>query len=148
MKLKKLIVTSLLVFTFLTVNAVSPEIANMVTGNQTTSIAYARSRSSSSGFKSGGFTSGTSKSSGYKSGSFKSGSSLFGGSSSTNKSGSYKSYSSRSFIPIPIPFFTHHYYGSSLAGGIFSAYLFGKLIKLLLIIFVIYIIYRFLRRRR
>lgn len=167
MNKKKLLLTVLLTFTFLWTNVLGDEISNLLNKNTSYSIAYAKPKSSSGGFKSGSFKSSGSSSGGFKSGSFspssgsgssggfksgsfsntKKGTSSFGGNNSSTYSGSK---TRRSFLPIPIPIPWGHgtSFGPRFFGfgyGLFSM-IWGLIKFIIIMALIIYIIRRFRRR--
>jgi hypothetical protein len=172
MKVKRLILTGVILFAFLFTNVYT---GNFFYGTGLNSTVYAAennssgqytllstksSRSTSSGIRSGSFKSSSSGSStgGYKSGTFKSsGSTKSSGSGSSNyksgdfsKSKSASSYSSssssrRTYVPIPIPWGGFHPFGY---GGVRVFHPISSIFKIIIIIFVIYLILKIINKRR
>lgn len=144
MKRKKLVSIVLMVFIFLSVNIVGPDITRHIRGEKSYTVALAAApKSSSGGFRSGSFKS----SGGFSSGGFKSGS-FFNSKRSSSWSGgnSWSSGSSRrSWIPIPIPWHFGGSYGFNPFFFLFGSL--GSLIRLIIIVAVIYYIVRRFRRR-
>ncbi|PJI08042.1 amino acid permease [Clostridium sp. CT7] len=147
-KRKNIVACFLFIFMFFTANIFIP--SNIKDYTLQNNIVYASPRG---GFHSGSFSSHSSSSSGgFKSGSFSnshssssksSKSGLFGGSSNKGSSSSYSQ--KRSYIPIPIPIFGHHYYGGSYGMGSFFVF---RIIKFILFIIVVIFIYRFIKKMR
>lgn len=165
---RRFIITLVLAFLFISVDVITPSLLSSFTADRHSNIVYAKSttksKSSSSGFKSGSFSSpkssgSSSSSSKSSSGGFKSG--IFStpksssGSSSSKSSGSSSSSSSsgsstkRSILPIPIPIpwgSSHSYYGSPSYG--YSGGFFSSIFRTILIIIVIVIIYKIIKNIR
>lgn len=143
MKRKRIISIVLMIFMFLTVNFVRPDITKLIRGEKSQIVALAAGpRSSSGGFKSGSFKS----SGGFGSGGFKSGS-FFNSKGSSWTGGNSWSWnnSRRSWIPIPIPWSTRGGYGFSPFSFLFGAI--RSIVRLIIIAAVIYFIVRSFRRR-
>lgn len=144
MKRKRLVSIALMVFMFLSINLVGPDMTRLIRGEKSYTVALAAApRSSSGGFKSGSFKS----SGGFSSGGFKSGSFFNSKKSNSWSSGSSWSWfsgrSSRSWFPIP--------WNIGRGYGFSPMYfLFGSLrsiIRLIIIVAVIYYIVKRFRRR-
>ncbi|MCR3761006.1 amino acid permease [Clostridium felsineum] len=149
-KRKNLISLFLFVLIFLSTNLFVPiNINNYVSKNITYNTVYASPRG---GFHSGSFSSHSSSSSssgGFKSGSFSNSHSSSSSSSKSSGSGffggsSHSSSSKRTYVPIPIPFFGHSYYGRGYSSFFFIPFL----IKFILFVIVVVFIYKFLKNRR
>lgn len=140
MNRKRLISIVLMMFMFLSVNLVGPDITRLIRGEKSYTVALAAApRGSSGGFKSGSFKSfGGFSSGGFKSGSF-----------SNSKKSSPWSWSNgssrRSWIPIPMPWNFGRSYGFSPFYFLFGSL--GTIIRLIIIGAVIYFIVKNLRRR-
>lgn len=144
MKRKKLISTVLMVFMFLSVNIIGPDMTRLIGGEKSYTVALAAApRSSSGGFKSGSFKS----SGGFSSGGFKSGNFFNSKKSSSWTSGNSWSWSSRSSRRtwIPIPWNIGRSFGFSPFYLLFGSV--RSIIRLIIIVAVIYYIVRLLKRR-
>jgi uncharacterized membrane protein len=160
---KRFILCFILALLFLSTNVINIGLFTITARNNAPTTAYAAgSRSSGGGFKSSSFsstksmpkstTSGSkSSSSGFKSGGFsKTKPNNDSSKSGSTNSNNYSSGSKNSFIPIPIPFFSHNSYSS---GGFFGAghiasSLMGGLFKFILFIIVIVFVINILRKSK
>jgi hypothetical protein len=155
---KRFLLCFILTFIFLSTNVVNSHFFKALVNDNTPSIVYAGgSRSAGGGYKSSSFSapktsskssSSSSKSSsgGFKSGGFSNTAPKSGSSSSNN----YSSGSKNSYIPIPIPFFSHNSYSS---GGYFGAghvagSLLGGLFKFILFLIIIVVIIRIIKKSK
>jgi hypothetical protein len=129
-----------MMFIFLSVNLVGPDITRLIRGEKSYTVALAAApRGSSGGFKSGSFKS----FGGFSSGGFKSGSFF---NSKKSNSWSWSSGSSRrSWIPIPMPWNFRGIYGFSPFNFLFASA--RSIIRLIIIGAVIYFIVKNFRRR-
>ena len=174
---KRFLFSLVLAFLILSVDIFTPGIFNRFTGESNSSIVYAKprvstsSKSTSSGIKSGSFStpksipksssSGSSSSSKSSSGGFMSG--LFGKPKSTQDSSKSStaipntntSTTKRSILPIPIPIpwgTTRHYispFGSFYSGpGYLIGNLVSGLLRLILLIIIISIIIRIIKNNK
>jgi len=140
LKKRSILLLILLTFFFLIANTLGPELASLIHSQKAYSI-YTVQAKGSSGFHSGSFSSSKS-SGGFKSGTFSSipkasSSSSTGSGSSLFGSGG----NSHSFIPIPM--FSHSYFGlgNGIIGGFGSIFL-----KFLVVVVIIIVIRRMFKR--
>lgn len=165
---KRFLLAFLLTFIFLSVNVLGSDFFSVLKKGDKYNVAYAKPKSSSGGFKSGGFKSTGGSSGGFKSGGFKSSPGSTGSKTGGFKSGSFSNTkkgtstyggsgnyssptrkSSWSFfpIPIPIPWGGSGYYGQGYGMGMWVLSMIWGLIKIVIIIAVILWLIRKFRRR-